>query len=201
MDEFARAAFREREARRILRRRVFWLHASIYLATSVALTVVWAAVGGGYPWFVFPILGWGIGVVAHAAVAFLMEMANAMQDHLRGGGARDAGWDHAVQTLVKLLNPLAPHMCEEMWERLGMCGLLADAPWPVFDAAAAAEPRVTLVVTVAGKVRDKLEVQPGLSEADATSVALASEKVRAALDGGKPKKVVYVRDKLINLVP
>jgi hypothetical protein len=72
MDEFARAAFREREARRILRRRVFWLHASIYLATNVALFVVWALVGGGYPWFVFPILGWGILVVAHAAAAFLM---------------------------------------------------------------------------------------------------------------------------------
>jgi hypothetical protein len=73
MDDFARAAFREREARKILRRRVFWLHASIYLAVNAALVAVWALVGGGYPWFVFPILGWGIGVVAHAAVAFLME--------------------------------------------------------------------------------------------------------------------------------
>lgn len=73
MDDFARAAFREREARKILRRRVFWLHAAIYLAVNVALVAVWALVGGGYPWFVFPILGWGIGVVAHAAVAFLME--------------------------------------------------------------------------------------------------------------------------------
>jgi len=73
MDDFARAAFREREARKILRRRVFWLHASIYLAVNAALVVIWGVVGGGYPWFVFPILGWGIGVVAHAAVAFLME--------------------------------------------------------------------------------------------------------------------------------
>jgi hypothetical protein len=72
MDEFARAAFREREARKILRRRVFWLHASIYVATNVAIFVVWALIGGGYPWFVFPILGWGIAVVAHAAAAFLM---------------------------------------------------------------------------------------------------------------------------------
>ena len=129
-----------------------------------------------------------------------MELANTMQDYLRGGGARDIGWDHAVQTLVKLLNPLAPHVCEEMWERLGMKGLLADAPWPVFDAAAAVEPKVTLVVTVGGKVRDKLEVDAGLSEAAATEVALGSDRVRAALDGGRPKKVVYVQDKLINLV-
>ena len=130
-----------------------------------------------------------------------MELANAMQDYLRRGRQRDAGWDHAVHTLVKLLNPLAPHVCEEMWERLGMRGLLADAPWPIYDAAGAAEPKVTLVVTVAGKVRDKLEVEPGLSEAEATAMALASERVRAVLDGGRPKKVVYVQDRLINLVP
>jgi leucyl-tRNA synthetase len=130
-----------------------------------------------------------------------MELANVMQDYIRGGGARDAGWDHAVVTLVKLLNPLAPHVCEEMWERLGMRGLLADAPWPTYDASLAAEPKVTLVVTVAGKVRDKLEVDAGLSEAEATRLALASERVRAALDGGTPKKVIYVADRLINLVP
>jgi leucyl-tRNA synthetase len=137
----------------------------------------------------------------NTAVAFLMELANTMQDYLQGGGARDGSWDDAVRTLVKLLNPLAPHMCEEMWERLGEHGLLADASWPVFDPAAATEPKVTLVVQVAGKVRDKLEVDTGLSEDEALRLALAREKVRAALNGRGPSKVVYVRDRLINLVP
>ena len=73
MDEFARAAFREREARRILRRRVFLVHASVYLATNLSLFAIWALAGGGYPWFVFPIVGWGIGLAAHGAVAFLLE--------------------------------------------------------------------------------------------------------------------------------
>ena len=72
MDEFARAAFREREARQILRRRVFFLHLAIWAATNAFLVVVWALVGGGYPWFVFPLLGWGIAVVAHGATAYLM---------------------------------------------------------------------------------------------------------------------------------
>src|SRR5438067_2172381 len=121
----------------------------------------------------------------NTAVAFLMELANAMQDYLRGGGARDAAWDGAVHTLVKLLNPLAPHIGEEMWERLGENGLLADASWPAFEASAAAEPKVVLVVQVSGKLRDRLEVDAGLSEADAVKAALASEKVRAALDGGR----------------
>ena len=91
-----------------------------------------------------------------------------------------------------------------MWERLGEGGpdrgLLADASWPEFDAAAAAEPQVTLVVQVGGKVRDRLTVAAGLSEDQALASALASERVRAALDGGRPSKVIFVPDKLINLV-
>jgi leucyl-tRNA synthetase len=137
----------------------------------------------------------------NTAVAFLMELANAMQDYLRGGGARDAGWDEAVHALVKLLNPLAPHIAEEMWERRGEEGLLADASWPAFDAEAAAEPKVTLVVQVGGKLRDRLEVDAGLAEAEALRAALDSAKVRAALDGRGPSKVIYVQDRLINLVP
>ena len=72
-DDFARAAFREREARQIVKRRAFWLHLSIWAAVNVFLVVIWALAGGGYPWFLFVIFGWGVGVVAHAATAFLMS--------------------------------------------------------------------------------------------------------------------------------
>ncbi|HYU64606.1 MAG TPA: leucine--tRNA ligase [Verrucomicrobiae bacterium] len=137
----------------------------------------------------------------NTAVAFLMELANTMQDYLQGSGKRDAEWDAAVRTLVKLLNPLAPHVCEEMWERLGEQGMLADASWPAFDAAAAAEPTIVLVVQVGGRVRDRLEVDAGLSEEQAVKAALASEKVRAALNGRGPSRVIYKPDRLINLVP
>src|SRR5260370_27506040 len=130
-----------------------------------------------------------------------MELANGMQEYLRSGGAREAEWESSVRVLVKLRNPLAPHVGEEMWERLGERGLLADASWPSYDPANAVEPKVVVVVQVAGKLRDRLEVEPGLSEADATRLALASEKVRTALDGRGPSKVIYVPDRLINLVP
>jgi leucyl-tRNA synthetase len=137
----------------------------------------------------------------NTAVAFLMELTNVMQDYVMGGGARDAEWDAAVRTLLKLLNPLAPHVCEEMWERLGEKGMLADMQWPSFDPAAAAESKVTLVVQVGGKLRDRLVVDTGISEAQALDAAMKSDKVRAALDGRGPSKVVYVQDRLINLVP
>src|SRR5207245_1863389 len=58
----------------------------------------------------------------NTAVAYLMELANAMQDYLQAGGVKDTGWDNAVRTLVKLLNPIGPHVSEEMWERLGAGG-------------------------------------------------------------------------------
>ncbi|CAN5718213.1 hypothetical protein BH24ACT3_BH24ACT3_08100 [soil metagenome] len=72
MDYFARAAFREREAKQILRRRAFLLHLTVWVATNLLLVVVWAMAGGGYPWFVFPLFGWGIGLAAHGAAAYLM---------------------------------------------------------------------------------------------------------------------------------
>lgn len=71
-DDFARAAFREREARQIRRRRAFLVHAAIWAAVNLMLVIIWLITGGGHPWFVYPLLGWGIGVVAHGASAFLM---------------------------------------------------------------------------------------------------------------------------------
>ena len=73
MDEFALAAFREREARQILKRRTFYLHLSIYLAVNLMLIGIWALAGGGFPWFLFVLMGWGIGIVAHGASAFLLS--------------------------------------------------------------------------------------------------------------------------------
>ncbi|HKF18273.1 MAG TPA: leucine--tRNA ligase [Candidatus Dormibacteraeota bacterium] len=138
----------------------------------------------------------------NTAVAALMELANAMHDYLAGGGARGSEWAEAVSAMIRLLNPMAPHVAEELWERTGGQGLCADAAWPDYDAIAAAEHEVTLVVQVAGKVRDRLRVPAGLDEPAATELALTSEAARRALgNGDRPSRVVYVQDKLINLVP
>ena len=76
MDDFALAAFREREARQILKRRAFYLHLAVFLAVQLMLFGVWALAGGGFPWFLFPLMGWGIGLVAHGAAAFLLSDPN-----------------------------------------------------------------------------------------------------------------------------
>jgi leucyl-tRNA synthetase len=138
----------------------------------------------------------------NTAVAALMELTNTCQDYLAAGGAQDQAWNDAMQSLILLLNPLAPHLAEELWHRRGGNGLCAEASWPAHDPALAAEPEVTLVVQVAGRVRDRLRVPAGLPETEALSAALDSDKVRATLGPeGKPSRVVYVPDRLINLVP
>jgi leucyl-tRNA synthetase len=137
----------------------------------------------------------------NTAVAALMELSNSLQDHLLAGGPRDGDWEEASQTLLLLLNPMAPHIAEELWQRSGKSGLVADARWPSFDPAAAAEPEVTLVVQVAGKLRDRVQVAAGTSEPQALEAALRSAKVLRSLPDGRPRKVIFVPDRLINLVP
>jgi leucyl-tRNA synthetase len=136
----------------------------------------------------------------NTAVSAVMELANAIQKYLQGGGRRDADWDFALRALVLLLNPMAPHTSEELWSRIGGKGLAADAMWPGYDADAAVEPEVTLVIQVMGKVRDRMTVPVGMTESQALETAQASDKVRAALNGRPPSKVIYVQDRLINLV-
>ena len=138
----------------------------------------------------------------NTAVSALMELANTMQAYLAGKGEVSApAWVESRHTLILLLNPLAPHMAEELWERIGEVGLCIDAPWPAFEEALAREPEVTLVVQVAGRVRDRLRVMAGTAEEDAVGRALASEAVQRALAGRDPSRVIFVKDRLLNLVP
>jgi uncharacterized membrane protein len=73
MDEFGELALREREARRIARRQWFWLDFAVFLTTQVFLFVVWALSSASYPWFIFPLFGWGIFLAAHAIYAFVVR--------------------------------------------------------------------------------------------------------------------------------
>lgn len=73
MDEFGREAAREWQARRAARQRVFWLHAVVWGAVGLLLVTIWALAGAGFPWFLFPVLGWGVGLAAHGATAYLLR--------------------------------------------------------------------------------------------------------------------------------
>lgn len=88
MDEFARQAFAEWEARRSSRRRVVWLHAVVWASVNLMLVVIWAVTGAGFPWFVFPLFGWLVGLSAHAASVYLLRTPD---DLLLESARRNAG--------------------------------------------------------------------------------------------------------------
>ncbi|HVR77048.1 MAG TPA: 2TM domain-containing protein [Acidimicrobiia bacterium] len=73
MDEFSKMAAREREANRIARRQWFWLHFAVYLTTQVFLVITWALGDSTFPWYVYPLFGWGIFIAAHAVYAFVVK--------------------------------------------------------------------------------------------------------------------------------
>jgi leucyl-tRNA synthetase len=101
---------------------------------------------------------------------------------------------------IRLLAPLAPHICEELWERLGHEPSIGMAPWPEFDEALAAEETVTMVVQVNGKVRDRIEVPATIGGDAARQLALDSGKVQALLGGVEPRRVIVRPPSLVNVV-
>jgi leucyl-tRNA synthetase len=107
----------------------------------------------------------------------------------------------AAEALVLMLSPLAPHICEELWSRLGHPQSLAYEPFPVADPEFLVEQTVTCIVQVSGKVRDRLEVPVSIDEEALREQALASDAVRRAL-AGRPVRTVVVRaPRLVNVVP
>jgi len=105
-----------------------------------------------------------------------------------------------VETLVLLVAPFAPHLGEELWRRLGHAESLAYAPWPAWDPARVMDASVTIAVQINGKLRATLELPRDVAEADARQAALADERVRRYVDGGAIRKVIFVPNKLLNLV-
>jgi leucyl-tRNA synthetase len=128
----------------------------------------------------------------NTAVAGYMEFTNLLYKHGRT--------DLAVDTLLLLLAPAAPHLTAELWERRHPGEHVHEQPWPVADPALAAVDSVIMVVQVNGKVKGRLEVDPGISEADAEALALAEPAVAAALADGAPRQVIARPPKIVNVV-
>ncbi|MEU1719984.1 leucine--tRNA ligase [Nonomuraea sp. NPDC005692] len=137
----------------------------------------------------------------NVAVARMMELTSAARKAIDSGpGAADPAVREAAESLAVMLSLVAPYVAEEGWERLGRTGPVAFAGWPVADPALLVQESVTCVVQVAGKVRDRLEVAPDISEDELRALALASDKVAAYLQGA-PRKVIVRAPKLVNIVP
>ncbi len=129
------------------------------------------------------------------AVANIYELANAIEK-----AAPSASRTAAVETLTRLVAPMAPHVAEEAWAAAGRAGLITDAPWPEADPALLVEDEVTIAVQVNGKLRDTLTAPKGAPKEALEAMALGSDKVARLLEGNAPRKVIVVPDRLVNIV-
>jgi leucyl-tRNA synthetase len=129
------------------------------------------------------------------AVANIYELANAIEK-----APPSASRTAAVETMIRLVAPMVPHVAEEAWAAAGRGGLIADAAWPEADPTLLVEDEVTIAVQVNGKLRDTLTAPKGAPRERLEEMALASEKVVRILDGKPPRKVIVVPDRLVNLV-
>ena len=138
----------------------------------------------------------------NVAVARLMELTSAARRAIdTGPGPGDPAVREAADTLAILLSIFAPYTAEEAWELLGHEPSVALAGWPAADQALLVQETVTCVVQVAGKVRDRLEVPPGISEDELRELALAAPGVTRTLAGGGVRKIIVVPPRLVNIVP
>ncbi|MCA1595426.1 MAG: class I tRNA ligase family protein, partial [Chloroflexi bacterium] len=142
----------------------------------------------------------------NTAIAAMMELVNELYGYVQGAGKAGSGrqsdviLSEALENLALLLAPMAPHLADELWERLGREGYTYHARWPEVDEAAAAEDEITFAIQVNGKLRDRLVVPAATSDEQAREQALSAEKVQPFVTGKTVRRVIVVPRKLINIV-
>ena len=132
----------------------------------------------------------------NAAIAKLYGFTNTLSK----AKASKAMLREAVMTLAQLMAPMTPHLAEDIWHHQGGEGLCAAAPWPVADDALLKDDTVTLPIQINGKRRGEIDVPADMPKDEVEKIALATDAVLKALDGGSPKKVIVVPGRIVNVV-
>jgi leucyl-tRNA synthetase len=133
------------------------------------------------------------GMSFNTAVSAQMIFVNELNKH-------NCHSKKALMPLVQLLMPFAPHLAEELWEKMGGTGLVSLATWPAFKPELCVDNVITLGVQVNGKMRGTIEIAPDADEQTAISLAMEVSTVQNALASQKPKKVIYKAGKILNLI-
>jgi len=133
----------------------------------------------------------------NTAIAAIMEYVNYLREAYDTKGTVNR---KPIKTLAKLLAPFAPHIAEELWQKLGHKELIFKEKWPEYDPALIKDEEIELVIQINGKLRDRIKVSANISEDEAKKIALKSEKVKKFIGDKKIKKTIFVKGKLINIV-
>jgi leucyl-tRNA synthetase len=138
----------------------------------------------------------------NVAVARTMELVNATRKAIDSGcGPADPAVREAAEAVAIMLSLVAPYTSEDMWNRLGHEPAVALAGWPTVDPALLVQDSVTCVIQLAGKLRDRIEVAPTITEGELRELALASPGLVKALDGRAIQTVIVRAPRLVNVVP
>ncbi len=135
----------------------------------------------------------------NTAISTLMEYTNELYK-LKVDGFSSGVWLEALQVMMQLIAPFAPHLSEELNNQLGVNELVQNLPWPVWDDSLIVEQTMTVIVQVNGKLRAKLDVARDITEADVKALALANDHVASFIGNKKPTKVIYVPGRLVSIV-
>jgi leucyl-tRNA synthetase len=133
-------------------------------------------------------------------VAALMEFSNYLAKVKEPGNVSAAAWKSSVKTLLLMLAPTAPHLTEEIWQRLGYAYSIHNQRWPEWDESLIKQEEFTLVVQVNGKLRDRRMAPASTTEVEAKQMAAESTKVQPYLEGKSVVNIIYVPGKLVNIV-
>jgi len=136
----------------------------------------------------------------NTAIAALMEFYNFLSSSLSRKDITKKSADEAMDAMAVLLAPFAPHLAEELWEALGRDPSVTRRPWPSYDPSILVTDEISVAVQVNGKVRSQMTIPVGLDEAEVRARALKDERIVKWLEGREPKKVIYVKGKLVSIV-
>ena len=133
-------------------------------------------------------------------IAAMMEFSNKLNQAWQSGNIDSNVWGESIIGLVLMIAPITPFLAEELWSQVGGQYSVHQQRWPEWDEDLAADEMITLVVKVTGRLRDRIEIPADVSEEDARSVALASDRIKQFTDGKTVRQVIYVPGRLVNVV-
>ena len=136
----------------------------------------------------------------NTGIAAMMEFSNTLNQAWQAGNVDANVWRESIRGLVLMMAPITPFLAEELWSHVGGEYSVHQQPWPEWDEDLAADETITLVVQVNGRLRDRIEVPADVSEEDARSVALKSDRIRQFTEGKTVRRVIYVPGRLVNVV-